>query len=293
MSDVSDQFIIDNMIRSFSIRDMIYQYTNPKDNLERDSIAVQPFVTKELFQDIREYLMQNVILKEYSGLSQPKKVEYHPRFGWTIIGEHTKAYLGKCSINGSVSIQIGSSSYFSGGWNVNGEESIQIGSYSSIAAGVQFFTSNINHPTEFLTTYNFHSNARMIDEGVNLNLPEYYLEMERLKTQRKSILIGSDVWIGRDAIVMPGVTIPNGCVVGARTLVTTDLRPYGIYNGSPAKLIKLRFSKEIISKIENLKWWNWSPAKIQKNISLFDTRFNSNSKSAFVTIEKAQADESI
>lgn len=71
------------------------------------------------------------------------------------------------------------------------------------------------------------------------------------------VYIGNDVWIARDAKIMSGVTIGDGCVIAANALVTSDMPPYSVYGGVPAKLIKYRFSHSNIKKLIKMQWWNW------------------------------------
>lgn len=74
----------------------------------------------------------------------------------------------------------------------------------------------------------------------------------------KKITIENDVWIGEDVIIKAGVTIANGAVIGARSIVTKDVPPYAVVGGVPAKVIKYRFSEETIIKLLELKWWEYS-----------------------------------
>lgn len=81
------------------------------------------------------------------------------------------------------------------------------------------------------------------------------------------IVIGNDVWIGYEAIVLSGVTIGDGAIVGTRAVVTKDVPPYTIVGGIPAKPIRNRFSDEVIASLLEIKWWEWPDEKIQRNIS--------------------------
>jgi acetyltransferase-like isoleucine patch superfamily enzyme len=83
------------------------------------------------------------------------------------------------------------------------------------------------------------------------------------------VVIGNDVWVGAQAIIMPGVIIGNGAVIGAGSIVTKDVQPYEIVVGNPAKHHRWRFSTEIIEILCRLKWWEWPDDKIRHNISLF------------------------
>lgn len=80
------------------------------------------------------------------------------------------------------------------------------------------------------------------------------------------IVIGNDVWIGYEAVVMAGVTIGDGAVIGTRAVVTKDVPAYTIVGGIPAKTIRKRFPEETIDALLALKWWDWPEEKIAENI---------------------------
>ena len=85
------------------------------------------------------------------------------------------------------------------------------------------------------------------------------------------IVIGNDVWIGYEAVIMAGVTIGDGAIIGTRALVTKDVPPYTIVGGIPSKEIRKRFDEHTISKLLQLKWWDWSVEKIAANIQAIQT----------------------
>lgn len=88
----------------------------------------------------------------------------------------------------------------------------------------------------------------------------------------KECVVGNDVWIGCNSVIMRGVTIGDGVVIGANSVVTKDVPPYAIVAGSPARIIKYRFSEDIIKELLQLKWWNLNPDVIKKNIELFSEK---------------------
>ena len=76
-------------------------------------------------------------------------------------------------------------------------------------------------------------------------------------------MIGNDVWIGYEAVILSGVTIGDGAIIGTRAVVTEDVPPYTIVGGIPAKPIRRRFSEEMIARLMDLRWWDWPEEKIK------------------------------
>ena len=132
-------------------------------------------------------------------------------------------------------------------------EKLFIGKYCSIAHGAQFISNIANHHMDGFSTYPFA--ARW---GKEAGYDYYY-------PKKGDIRIGNDVWIGSDAAILPGVTIGDGAIIGARSVVTKDVPAYTIVAGNPAKQIKQRFSPEIIENLLNIKWWDWPHEIIVKN----------------------------
>ena len=82
------------------------------------------------------------------------------------------------------------------------------------------------------------------------------------------VIIGNDVWIGHESTIMSGVKIGDGAVIAANSVVVKDVEPYTIVGGNPAKVIKKRFSDDIINNLLELKWWDWSNEKINENLNI-------------------------
>jgi len=129
---------------------------------------------------------------------------------------------------------------------------VNIGKYVSIATGCQFLLGG-NHNYKNTTTY----------------LPFSQKADESNLYTNGNITIENDVWIGMDCIIMSGITIGNGSIIAAGSVVTSNVQPYSIVGGNPAKLIKKRFSKEIISDLINSKWWDLSIEDIKQNNYIF------------------------
>lgn len=133
-----------------------------------------------------------------------------------------------------------------------------IGSYCSIAYNSKLGLGS--HPMKWVSSHAF---AYAKKYGfVAENIP---FEGEPGKT-----VIGNDVWIGANAIVLAGVTVGDGAIIGANALVTKDVEPYSIVVGSPARHLRFRFPEEIREHLLSLAWWNWEESKIRENIHLFN-----------------------
>ena len=133
-----------------------------------------------------------------------------------------------------------------------------IGKFCSIACGARFLFNSANHTLSSLSTYPF---------------PLFYEEwgLDRKDVARSwdnkgDIVIGSDVWIGYEAVVLAGVTIGDGAVIGTRAVVTGDVAPYTIVGGVPARPIRRRFSEQTISALLRLRWWDWPKDRIARNL---------------------------
>ena len=133
-----------------------------------------------------------------------------------------------------------------------------IGRFCSIGCGAKFLFNSANHTVSSLSTYPF-----------PLFFEEWELEKKNVTDSwdnKGDIIIGNDVWIGYEAVIMAGVTIGDGAIIGARAVVTKDVSPYTIVGGIPAKSIRKRHSEETIDLLTELKWWDWPEERIAKNI---------------------------
>lgn len=93
--------------------------------------------------------------------------------------------------------------------------------------------------------------------------------VDKVTQSYQIVNIQNDVWIGANSVILPGLKIGNGAIIGAGAVVTKDVPDYAVVVGSPAKIIKYRFSQTIISALLELKWWDYDKELIKKNISLF------------------------
>lgn len=153
---------------------------------------------------------------------------------------------------------------------------ISIGRYSSINCTARIWN---NHPIECVSTHPFldypifSSWERYIHKVELVNKYGIYKENAKFENSNirdnKPIIIGNDVWIGANVVILPGVKVGDGAIVAAGAVVTKDVAEYAIVGGVPAKLIRYRFSENVIQKLLEIKWWNWPHEKIEEHIEEF------------------------
>ncbi len=200
----------------------------------------------------------------------------------------TKGYIIKDHITNK-NIEVGDYSYYSGFYHGKHFEDycvrylspdrddvdkLKIGKFCSIGSGASFIMAgNQGHRHDFITSYPFfymNSNGEFGKDTID-------------GFQKASdTIIGNDVWIGTEAIIMPGVKIGDGAVIGTRALVTKDVDPYTIVGGNPAKPIKKRFSDKEIEMLLEIKWWDLSIEKIRENMNLL---CSNNIKELYTTLK--------
>jgi acetyltransferase-like isoleucine patch superfamily enzyme len=146
--------------------------------------------------------------------------------GWAIVGAHTY---------GPFTVHAG-----------HGDRArLCIGAYTSIADGVEFALGG-NHRADWVSTYPFR---------IRFGLPGAHDDGH--PRPERDIVVGSDVWLGHDALVLPGAAIGDGAVVGARAVVTKEVRPYAIVVGSPAREVRRRFDDDQVQALLRIRWWDW------------------------------------
>lgn len=138
-------------------------------------------------------------------------------------------------------------------WN---DDKLIIGKFCQIAAGVEFIMNGANHQMNTVSTYPFY-----IMEGWDEEVPP----LEELPIKGDTI-VGNDVWIGQNAVILPGVKIGDGAIIGMNSVVTKDIPPYTIVAGNPARQIRKRFDDELIELMLEFKWWDKTPEEINELI---------------------------
>jgi chloramphenicol O-acetyltransferase type B len=135
-----------------------------------------------------------------------------------------------------------------------GADKLIIGSFCSIGSGAAFIMAgNQGHRHEWISTFPFFfmSEVAAFEGAANGYL------------SAGDTVIGNDVWIGSEAIIMPGVKIGDGAVIGTRALVTKDVEPYAIVGGNPAKVIRKRFAEREITLLLEMRWWDWPEDRLK------------------------------
>ncbi|MFC3209306.1 type B chloramphenicol O-acetyltransferase [Aquamicrobium soli] len=165
-------------------------------------------------------------------------------------------------------IVVGRYSYYSGYYHGHGfddcarfllpdagADKLIIGSFCSIGSGAAFIMAgNQGHRNDWISTFPFFFMSEV----------PAFAGAENGYRPAGDTVIGNDVWIGSEAIVMPGVKIGDGAVIGTRALVTRDVEPYAIVGGNPAKVIRKRFGEADIARLLELKWWDWPEDRLRE-----------------------------
>ena len=134
-----------------------------------------------------------------------------------------------------------------------------IGKFCAIARGVKFIMNGSNHKTSGISTYPF----QIFGNGWEKVMPQ-----SGDLPYKGDTVIGNDVWIGYDCLIMPGVNIGNGAIISSRSVVVSDVPPYAVVGGNPAKVIKQRFTREHVAVLEAVAWWDWPIEKITEYLDV-------------------------
>ncbi len=137
---------------------------------------------------------------------------------------------------------------------------LKIGKYCSIAGRVRILLGG-NHRTDWVTTYPFE-----FPEGCS-PWPEIPV-VKNHTTSKGDVVIGSDVWIGHGSMILSGVTVGDGAVIGACSVVTKDVPPYAVVAGNPARVLRKRFDDQTIQKLLTLRWWDWPAEKVGEKLHI-------------------------
>lgn len=132
-----------------------------------------------------------------------------------------------------------------------------IGKFCALATGVKFIMNGANHKMSGFSTYPF----QIFGNGWERIMPQ----LDEFPNKGDTV-IGNDVWIGYEAVIMPGVQIGGGAIIASKSVVTKNVLPYTIVGGNPAKVIRKRFADDVIDTLLEIAWWNWEIDKITRNL---------------------------
>jgi virginiamycin A acetyltransferase len=133
-----------------------------------------------------------------------------------------------------------------------------IGKFCAIAAGATFIMNGANHAMTGFSTYPFNIFGHGWEEGFDWATIQAGFKGDTV--------VGSDVWIGHEATILPGVKIGDGAIIATKSVVGSDVPPYAIVGGNPAKVIRRRFPDDIVAELLAIRWWEWSTEKITRNL---------------------------
>lgn len=142
------------------------------------------------------------------------------------------------------------------------EDKLIIGKFCAIATDAKFIMNGANHKISGISTYPF---------SIFRNGWEKVLPKAGELPYKGDTVVGNDVWIGYDSIIMPGIHIGDGAVIAAKSVVTKDVPPYMVVGGNPSCIIRERFDKANIERLLKIKWWDWNIEKITKNLSIISS----------------------
>lgn len=137
-------------------------------------------------------------------------------------------------------------------------ERLVIGKFVQIAHGARFVTGSANHDMRGFSTYpfgNFMMTPQTRQEEVEALLQDF--------SGKGDTVCGNDVWLGMESMIMPGVSLGDGAIVGARAVVTQDVAPYTVVAGNPARPLRQRFSEAVIAELLAIRWWDWPAERIE------------------------------
>jgi acetyltransferase-like isoleucine patch superfamily enzyme len=194
-----------------------------------------------------------------NGIIKKLQEFFYPRIEERIIGASNAKI--KTSLISEHLLEIGRHTY--GNVNVKryegSDSKVAIGAYCSIASDVVFITGGI-HPLDWVSQYSFR---------IQFDMPGAF--KDGMPISNGPISVGNDVWISTGVIILSGITIGDGATIAAGSVVTKNVPPYAIVGGNPARVIRQRFSEEIINKLIEIAWWDWDDDKIKEAVPLLSS----------------------
>jgi virginiamycin A acetyltransferase len=140
-----------------------------------------------------------------------------------------------------------------------------IGNFCAIASGVKFMMNGANHETTPMSSFPFGifgHGWETVNEGADLTA-KY--------PNKGDTVIGNDVWIGHQAVIMPGVHVGNGAIIAANAVVTRHVPDYAIVGGNPAQIIRMRYDADAVQRLNKIAWWNWNIESITRHVRVINS----------------------
>jgi len=191
---------------------------------------------------------------------------------WKLLGIEYYRFLSRqhqVYLDRAKNTTIGYKTYHNGAfvWQWYPHSSLHIGSYCSIANDVHFILDDGFHQQSPISSFPH------LDHLTNKSRAIQEMSISDFKASKmpapSTTHIGHDVWIGMNATLLPGITIGSGATIMAGAVVTTDVPPYAVVGGVPARVVKMKHSPEEIQELLAIAWWNWPPEQVEANLPDF------------------------
>ncbi len=194
------------------------------------------------------------------------------KIAWKILGIEYLNYLkgqNKTYLHLAKNVVIGYKTYHNGAfvWQWHSNSELEIGKYCSIANDVNFILDSGHHQLSETTTFP-HFNYLVNKELLICNKTQSDFK-QSITTEKSKTIIGNDVWIGMNAVILPNVKVGNGVMILAGSVVSKDIPDYAVVGGVPATIIKMKYDAETIDKLKKIAWWEWDAIKVEENVSDF------------------------
>ena len=215
------------------------------------------------------------LIKNYFSLNRLKKQYQNKKISILMFYDKESVVSNKSRIQRFVILRkcvVSDYSYI--GYNTN-IYNASIGKFCSISKDVCIGLPS--HPTKFISTSPLFVN---IQNGTGYS----WSKQDLFNSVPEKVVIGNDVWIGMKSTIMGGITIGNGAIIAAHSVVTKDVPPYAIVGGVPSKIIKYRFDGSIIETLQKSEWWNRSDDFLQKNITSFQEELSTENADRLIGI---------
>ncbi|WP_305070303.1 CatB-related O-acetyltransferase [Flavobacterium sp. ENC] len=194
------------------------------------------------------------------------------KIAWIFLGKGYFDFLKgqhKTYLHQAKNVSLGYKSYHNGAfvWQWHQNSQLEIGKYCSIANDVHFILDSGHHRLSEVTSFP-HFN-HLVDKDLPIGNQTQSDFRKNIKTGESKTIIGNDVWIGMNAIILPNVKIGDGVTILAGSVVTKDVPDYAVVGGIPAAIVKMKYDLDTIDKMKKIQWWNWPPEKVEENVGDF------------------------